>query len=144
LSRRSIHLLLSLVATMVLGSVLAAGGTAAFRRFEASLRTGQEDLVPPDILHALGPLQSLLPADAPLLYVSADTDTWRCGLWQRFLHPRPVFCVRTSESSHSQLAAIRRTFDVKHAIGTAPPPADLSIVRVRSVSDRVWMGDLER
>jgi hypothetical protein len=144
LSRRSIRLLLSLAATAVLASILAAGGTAAFRRLEASFRTGQEELVPPDIAQALEIAQRVLPADAPLLYVSADTDTWRCGVWQRLLHPRPVFCVRPAASSHSQLAAIRRTFDVRHAIGTGSPPADLPISRVRSISGRVWIGDLAR
>jgi hypothetical protein len=133
-----------MAATAVLVSVLAAGGAAAFRRLEASFRTGQEELVPPDIVQALETAQRVLPADAPLLYVSADTDTWRCGLWQRLLHPRPVFCVRPAASSHSQLAVIRRTFDVRYAIGTGSPPADLSIARVRSISDRVWMGDLAR
>ncbi len=144
MSRRLFRLLSSLAAAAVLASIFAAGGAAAFQRLAATFRGGPEELVPPDIARALDTVRRALPSDAPVLYVSADKDTWRCGLWQRLLYPRSVFCLRPAASSHSELSSIRRAFDIRYAIGNGPPPADLSIAHVRSVSDQVWIGDLGR
>jgi len=141
-SRRPIRLLSSLAAAAVLASVFAAGGIAASQKLAATFRSGPEVLVPPDIGRALDGVRRAIPSDAPVLYVSADTDTWRCGLWQRLLYPRPVFCLRPAASSHSELPSIRRAFDIRYAIGTGPPSPDLSIVRTRDLGEGVWLGEL--
>jgi len=142
LGPRSRRVARAAAAVAVLGSVFAAGGAAAFHRLVASLRAPQEELLPEEISRALPAARRALPPGAPVFYVTADANTWRCGLWQRALYPRPVFCVRPAPPSRRELANLRSAFAVRWAIGVAEPPPDLPVIRRKRLSDRVWIGEV--
>jgi len=125
-----------------LGSVLLVGAMSAVSRLSSSLRAVPESLVPGWIQDAVPAVEASLPPDAAVLYVTDDPNTWRCGLWQRALLPRAVFCLRPGEKSRRELARIRREFPLRFAVGSAEPPSDLVIVRRRAVSPRIWVGEI--
>src|SRR5215472_14365509 len=80
------------LAFLVLASGLLIGVRANFGQFRAALASPPEVLFPQSLLDATAAAQRLLPPDVPAFYVCADTDTWTCGLAQRLLYPRNVFC----------------------------------------------------
>jgi hypothetical protein len=139
-SRRAI--LAAAASGLVLASVLAAGGAAAFQRLRDSLRAPQEVLFPAEMTAALPAALRIIPPDAPVLYIGSESNTWRCGLWQRALYPRLVFCLRPAASSRLELPEIRKRFRLRYAIGSAPPPPDVSIAGFRKITGEVWIGEI--
>lgn len=143
-SPRSLRGLLALLsAAAVLGSVLAAAARQVPPRVNAAVVLGPPRLFPPDLLAAADEADRHLPPGAPLFYVTADADTWTCGLWQRALYPRGVFCLRTSNPRHAEIAReLRARFGVRHAVGAAEPPAETPLKSRSPLTPEIWVGEL--
>jgi hypothetical protein len=127
----------------VFASVLLAGLYAGAARIHSSLSVPPERLFSEELLKTAEQADRLLPAEAPVFYVCSDADTWNCGLWQRLLYPRPVFCLRTSNPHHAEISRDLETrFHIRHAIGSADPPPELSVAKRTEVSSSCWVGEL--
>jgi hypothetical protein len=127
---------------LVFGSLLAVGAVAAATRLSASLRSRPEKLVPDWITVAVPAVQASLPPDVPVLYVTREPNTWRCGLWQRLLLPHSVFCLRPADTSAAEFNWIRSKFPIRYAIGVGDPPDRITVRKRRTVSGPLWVGEL--
>ncbi len=137
------RILSAAAALAVFGSVLAAGVREGAPRLRSALALPAERLFSDELLAAAGRADRLLPAGAPVFYVCGDADTWTCGLWQRLLDPRPVFCLRTSNPRHAEIfRELESRFRIRYAIGTVAPPPELAVARRTEVAPPLWVGEL--
>jgi hypothetical protein len=118
--------------------VLAAAAAVSALRVPREMRTvfsyAPPDVTPPELRAQVARAEALLPPGAPVFFVTADSDSWRCGIWQRLMYPRLVFCLLTGLGDpRPQAAALAQRFAVRHAIVMGPPPPDLAFVRRRAI-----------
>jgi hypothetical protein len=140
---RRTGILLRAAALAAFASVLFAGLHAGAVRVRASLAVAPERLFSDELLKTAEQADRLLPPGAPAFYVCGDADTWSCGLWQRLLYPRPVFCLRAANPRHAEIFEdLRARFQVRYAIGEGPPPPDLRLARKTELPPSHWVADL--
>jgi len=131
------------LAFLVLASGLLIGVRANVRQFQAALAPPPEVLFPQSLLDATAAAQRLLPPDVPAFYVCRDKDTWNCGLAQRLLYPRDVFCVRTANPAHRRVfRELQKRFAIRYALGTGEPPAELQVLRRTELTPTHWLAEL--
>lgn len=130
-------------AALVLASVAVPGAKTGAERVRASLAGGPEVVFPAPLRQAADQADRALPAGEPAFFVCSDADTWNCGLWQRLLYPRPVFCLRTTNPHHEEIfRGLQSRFHIRYAIGTAAPPPELSLARRTDLAPSLWVGEL--
>jgi hypothetical protein len=131
------------LALIVLAVGLAVGIRADFRQFREALAYPPEVLFPQPLLEATAAAQRVLPSNVPAFYVCGDTDTWNCGLAQRLLYPRDIFCVRTTNAAHRRIfRELQRKFQIRYALGTGEPPPELRILRRTELTPTHWLAEL--
>lgn len=115
-------------------AAMAASALRLSRELPTVFAFAPPDVTPPELRAQAAQVEALLPPDAPALFVTADTDTWDCGVWQRLMYPRLVFCLLTTGRDYHPLAAeLRQRFAVRHAIAEGEPPPGVTFRHRRAV-----------
>jgi hypothetical protein len=130
-------------ALLVFGSVAFRGVKTGAERLRSSLAIPAEVLFPEELLKIADQADRALPPGEPAFYVCGDADTWNCGLWQRLLYPRPVFCLRKTNPRHAQIYRdLVSRFNIRYAIGDVAPPPELVLVRKTDLAPSHWIGEI--
>lgn len=130
-------------AIIVFGSILVAALKNSPARLRAAFSSPPEEIFPPDVRQSAAEADRLLPPGAPAFFVTGDADTWTCGLWQRLLYPRPIFCLRGANPRHAEIFRdLRSQFSIRYAIGSGEPPAEVVLLRKTDLPGSRWLGEL--
>jgi hypothetical protein len=131
-----------LLVTLALG--LVVGSLAYQRDIVTAVRLAPPYIVPPQLKDTIGRAAHELSASTPVAFVSGQQNMgWTCGLWQRELYPRPVFCVPTFEAWWPrEFESLRKEQKVRHIIADGAPPASIHCVGSQALGNDVSLAEL--
>jgi hypothetical protein len=125
---------------------LVVGSLAYQRDIDTAVRLAPPYIVSPQLKDTIGRAAQELSTSTPVAFVSGKQDMgWTCGLWQRELYPRPVFCVPTFEAWWPrEFESLRKEQKVRHIIADGAPPAGITLVHSRTLGNGVSLAELLR
>jgi hypothetical protein len=104
--------------------------------------------IPDSMKEQIAAINAVVPKGAPVFFIQTDTDSWMPRLWQRALHPHPVFIVAGADELRGpKYPAFKAKYSIRYAISFGSPPLDPSFVSSRKIGlpgteDSMVVGEL--
>jgi hypothetical protein len=117
----------------VFGASLIAGGMAYKKTYPIRMMWAGPT-IPDSMKEQIAAINAVVPEGAPVFFIQTGTDLWMPRLWQRALHPHPVFIIAGAEELKGpQYFGFKEKYSIRYAISSGAPPIDPSFVSSRKI-----------
>jgi hypothetical protein len=117
----------------ILGANVTAGALA-FKKTLPVVFQWAGPTIPDSMKEQIAVINSVVPDGAPVFFIKEGSDLWLPRVWQRALHPHPVFLITSREQLQSpEYSRFKKEYSIRHAVSAGAPPIDPSFVRSRNI-----------